>query len=308
LIEEKLPESLTLEYKASPALSRTNNGLKELVKDVTALANSAGGQIIYGIPEENGVPQPLDNGVDRAQISPEWIDQVISTNASPRIQNFRVTPISLSEGGSRVAYVLTIPQATSFAPHQNTIDHKYYRRSELRSIPMYDYEIRDILHRATTPELWIDFNFDTGKTTSINFAPDNSVSTPINLVANIGNKSQQPASYAVVAVFIDELFNLTSAAGLNHVRVANNFRRHSLKGLSLNWGVPQKLPIFAEVMFCLTDGPFAFTLDSNSIKCSDFYIGYEILTAGFSTRKYICVIQHPSLTDAYPVNTYTHYM
>jgi len=52
LIEEKLPESLMLEYKASPALSRTNNGLKELVKDVTALANSAGGQIIYGIPRK----------------------------------------------------------------------------------------------------------------------------------------------------------------------------------------------------------------------------------------------------------------
>jgi len=160
---------------------------------------------------------------------------------------------------------------------------------------MYDYEIRDILRRATTPELWIDFNFDTGKTTSINFAPNNSVSTPINLVANIGNKSQQPASYAVVAVFIDELFNLTSAAGLNHVRVANNFRRHSLKGLSLNWGVPQKLPILSRYVpfnrqsICIYVG---FKFD----QMFRFYIGYEILTAGFSTRKYIRVIQHPSLT------------
>jgi predicted HTH transcriptional regulator len=101
LIDEKLTESLTLEYKASPALNRNNDGRMELVKDVTAFANSAGGQIIYGIPEKNGVPQPLDDGIDPAQISPEWIDQVISTNASPRIQNLRVTPfLSMKEAAA----------------------------------------------------------------------------------------------------------------------------------------------------------------------------------------------------------------
>jgi len=161
---------------------------------------------------------------------------------------------------------------------------------------MYDYEIRDILRRATTPNCGsILISIQVRQPPSI-LHPITVYLTPINLVANIGNKSQQPASYAVVAVFIDELFNLTSAAGLNHVRVANNFRRHSLKGLSLNWGVPQKLQFLPSIMFCLTDGPFAFTLDSNSIQMSDFYIGYEILTAGFSTRKVYCVIQHPSLT------------
>ena len=222
LIDEKLPESLTLDYKASPALNRNADGRMELVKDVTAFANSAGGQIIYGIPEKKGVPQQLDGGVDRAQISPEWIDQVISTNASPRVQNLRITSISLDEGGTRVAYVLSIPQATSFAPHQNTLDHKYYRRSELRSIPMYDYEVRDTLRRATTRELWIDFCFDTGKSTIINFAPSSGVSDPIKLFANIGNKSQQPAPYAVITVFIDKLFTITFGAGLMHGRVAGD--------------------------------------------------------------------------------------
>ena len=52
LIDEKLPESLTLDYKASPALNKNSGGRAELVKDVTAFANSAGGQIIYGIPEK----------------------------------------------------------------------------------------------------------------------------------------------------------------------------------------------------------------------------------------------------------------
>jgi hypothetical protein len=262
------------------------------VKDVTAFANSAGGQIIYGIPEKNGVPQPLDCGVDRAQISPEWIDQVISTNASPRVQNLGVTSIPLDEGATHFAYVLSIPQATSFAPHQNTLDHKYYRRSELRSIPMYDYEVRDVLRRATTPELWIDFNFDTGKTTTINFASNSSVSDPIKLVANIGNKSQQPASYAVITVLIDELLAITSGGGLSH-RGVLAFRGHSLKVFSLNLGGNAHLPIFAEVKFLLTDTPLAFTLDLNSLQSSDFYIGYEIHTPGFSTQKFVHIIKQP---------------
>jgi Putative DNA-binding domain len=263
------------------------------VKDVTAFANSAGGQIIYGIPEENGVPQPLDDGVDRAQISPEWIEQVISTNTSPRVQNLRVTSISLDEANTRVAYVLSIPQATSLAPHQSTFDHKYYRRFEHRSIPMYDYEIRDILRRATTPELWIDFNFDTGKSTIINFAPDSDVSEPIKVFANIGNKSQQPAKYAVIMIFIDESFTLTSGAGLTHGNHKPIVRGSPLKTLSLNWGTVRNIPIFAEVVFSLTDMPFQFTCNSQCLKSSDFYIGYQILTAGYSTRRFFHIVQHP---------------
>jgi predicted HTH transcriptional regulator len=49
LVDEALEESLTLDYKASPALSRDGKAPDELCKDVTALANSAGGQIVYGI-------------------------------------------------------------------------------------------------------------------------------------------------------------------------------------------------------------------------------------------------------------------
>ena len=42
LIKNEIPESLTLEYKASDSLGRSNDQRKELVKDVSAFANSAG--------------------------------------------------------------------------------------------------------------------------------------------------------------------------------------------------------------------------------------------------------------------------
>jgi hypothetical protein len=43
LVADQVKESLTLDYKASPALGRTDGQRNELCKDVTAFANSAGG-------------------------------------------------------------------------------------------------------------------------------------------------------------------------------------------------------------------------------------------------------------------------
>jgi predicted HTH transcriptional regulator len=51
LIENEIEESLTLEYKSAEALDRTDFKKKEITKDVSAMANSAGGTIIYGIFE-----------------------------------------------------------------------------------------------------------------------------------------------------------------------------------------------------------------------------------------------------------------
>jgi predicted HTH transcriptional regulator len=54
LIDDEIQESLTLDYKASPALAKDSKSRDELCKDVSAFANSAGGQIIYGIEEKIG--------------------------------------------------------------------------------------------------------------------------------------------------------------------------------------------------------------------------------------------------------------
>src|SRR5438128_1492530 len=86
LLDEGIGESLTLDYKASPALARHDKCKNELCKDVSAFANSAGGQIIYGIDEKNN---KLDDG---SEISREWIEQIIDSNVQPRIEGLIITP------------------------------------------------------------------------------------------------------------------------------------------------------------------------------------------------------------------------
>jgi Schlafen, AlbA_2 len=158
LITEDIQESLTLDYKAAAALGKSNNQRNELCKDVSAFANSAGGQIIYGIEERDHHPVRVQDtdGVASADISREWVEQVIDSNVQPRIMDLHIQPIDAAAG--RIAYVITIPPATTNAPHQAP-DHKYYYRqigsdgrlSGPRHTAMVHPPARAIVETATRP-------------------------------------------------------------------------------------------------------------------------------------------------------------
>jgi len=157
LINEQVEESLILDYKAADALGKSDNKKAEITKDVSAMANSAGGTIIYGVREhkERGkrhFPEVIDP-VDRAQYSKEWLDQVIRT-IEPRIDTVIVHPVSLENQPSGVVYVVEIPKSAT--AHQAR-DRKYYRRYNFASVPMHDYEVRDVMNRATLPDAQVEF-------------------------------------------------------------------------------------------------------------------------------------------------------
>jgi predicted HTH transcriptional regulator len=193
LIADEVQESLTLDYKASNSLGRSSNQRNELAKDVSAFANSAGGQIVYGIEEAKRKPVRLDAGLTATEISREWIEQTIDTNVHPRIEGLVIRAIPLT--GDAFAYVLNIPSGVARAPHQ-AADHKYYKRQNFQSVPMEDYEIRDIFRRATSAELFADISFANGRTdTDVGLEHGTDHSTPIILNISIGNSSPEPAYY-----------------------------------------------------------------------------------------------------------------
>lgn len=148
MISSEQEESLHLEFKASEALQKTEGAKKEISKDISAFANSDGGTIIYGMVEKNHIAHEIDNGVDADAFSKEWLEQVINSRIQPRIEGIRINPISVS--GSRNIYCVYIPKSTR--PHQ-AADKRFYKRFNFQSVPMEEYEIRDIYNRQEKPQV-----------------------------------------------------------------------------------------------------------------------------------------------------------
>lgn len=156
LISAQIEESLNLDYKASESISKSEGKKKEITKDVSALANAAGGQIVYGIrehqePDKAHLPEAIDP-INRKEFPKEWLEHIIN-NIRPRIDGMEITSIQLDSGSDDVAYVVTVPP--SHTAHQAT-DFRYYKRFNFESTPMYDYEVRDVMARAVHPVICIE--------------------------------------------------------------------------------------------------------------------------------------------------------
>ncbi|PHN06140.1 AlbA family DNA-binding domain-containing protein [Flavilitoribacter nigricans] len=158
MIRNQIEENLHLDYKAADALGKSDGKKKEISKDISAMANSDGGRIIYGIKEfddkeRNHLPEKI-TPIDRNEFSKEWIEQVINSNISPRINGVKIFSVQLSTNQNNVVYVIDIPKSET--AHQAS-DLRYYKRFNFVSVPMNDYEIRDIMNRGTYPKIDLEF-------------------------------------------------------------------------------------------------------------------------------------------------------
>jgi predicted HTH transcriptional regulator len=82
LKHNSIPESDVLDYKTDLVDD------DQLVKHVSAFANSQGGLILFGIEEtgRGGVPKDIP-GVDTSRINKERIEQILLSNVSPRVHS-----------------------------------------------------------------------------------------------------------------------------------------------------------------------------------------------------------------------------
>lgn len=240
LVRSGAQESLELEFKGSDSLKNTDGNKKEISKDVSAMANSAGGVIIYGIKENGKVATGLDLGVDPQGISKEWLEQVINSTIQRRIPGLRINAIELtSQSPGRYAFVVVIPQSDR-APHQAQ-DKRFYKRYNFQAIPMEEYEIRDVSNRFVYPRLYLSPELATwvlgGK-------------GGFELDFRIGNDSAQPAFSALFDVYIDARLTVVHAElkdmGTDHLTWDQ--ASHDVKRYQKGWG-PTDIPIFEGTNF-----------------------------------------------------------
>ena len=224
-ITSEIEESLTLEYKSAEALDRTETKKKEITKDVSAMANSAGGILIYGIREfdqehRRHLPEKI-TPVDRRKFPREWVEQIIQA-IRPRIDGIVIHSVNLSSGESDVAFVIEIPQSNT--AHQAS-DHRYYKRFNFQAVPMEDYEIRDVMFREQTPNITLSFLIQI-------------TNEQQNLVIQARNNGSAFAQY--VAVFLDAPVQiLEKIENKMNIKDGGRFYRHRLTNLNQEYADEQ---------------------------------------------------------------------
>lgn len=124
LISDGTRESEVLEYKTA-AQPFSEAGKKEIAKDVSAMANSLGGLIIYGIATNDHDKTLPEKIVPIDVKNVETFDRVLNAQVRPPIQGIRKKLLPPDNPQVMVVEVL----ASDDPPHQSLYDKVYYRRS-----------------------------------------------------------------------------------------------------------------------------------------------------------------------------------
>jgi hypothetical protein len=249
LVRDRIQESLTLDYKESKALKAKNaRAKKELSKDVSSFANSAGGTIVYGVVENGHVPTAIDGGFDPAEVTREWIEQVINSTIQRRIDGIRINQIELRKTcPGRVLYVVAIPHSER-APHMAS-DHRYYKRFNFEAQPMEEYEVRDISNRSKGPDLALSFEFKAQDVQTVEFQEDRVTPKPLLLQLMIWNKSPVPTEYHSSDTYIDSrlLRNAPSDTVIIRLKSTDFKCNRSYK----NHAISEEMPVWQGMTFVL---------------------------------------------------------
>ena len=84
-------------------------------------------------------------------------------------------------------------------------DNRIYKRFNFQSVPMEEYEVRDVSRRLDSPDLNISLELKNPQ--------DNLVDLNVSLNGIVKNASQVPAEYNVVVLFIDSRLKIRNSEG-----------------------------------------------------------------------------------------------
>ncbi len=162
LEQNEVPESIKLEFKRKLNLADRQHKA-EAAKDVSAMANTVGGRIFYGVDEKQlsdgslvaGSITPLTDGTIDSRL-----EDVLLSSIHPRPRcNMRKVPVQNNAG-----FVLVVEVYPAYASDLHMVtgfkENRFYRRGEKRTILMTEPEIRECYLRIATSRLALDADLE----------------------------------------------------------------------------------------------------------------------------------------------------
>jgi hypothetical protein len=146
LVDERILECRVMEYKKTLPNFSVPRDKKEFLADVSSFANASGGDLIYGIEEDKGIPVNLcgletsDTEIDKLK---RQIEGIIRVNVGPRIPGISIQQIKLGNG--RYVIIIRVPKSWA-SPHMVTVelkDHeRFFSRTSSGKYPLDVTELR----------------------------------------------------------------------------------------------------------------------------------------------------------------------
>ncbi len=154
------PERKRREYKRDlPGNGREER--HEFVNDVTALANTEGGDIFFGVDEDpqSHMPRAV-NGVPAASAEAQIaaLENLLRDSIRPRLPSLQMHTVHVA--ADRVVLVIRVG-GSHLRPHQSTLNHRFYARNTNGKYILDSSELSDmILRREDTPTRMRSFRHD----------------------------------------------------------------------------------------------------------------------------------------------------
>lgn len=127
LLSDGIPESKTLDYKRDLFLNTREEKINFLA-DVSAFANTSGGDLVYGIDEKNAVPKEI-TGIVAENLDDLILrmEQLVCNGLEPRVL---IDPHHIEIGKGKYVLVVRVEKSHT-PPHRVTLDghDKFYSRA-----------------------------------------------------------------------------------------------------------------------------------------------------------------------------------
>ena len=143
-VEEQASEGMYLEFKRElPA--RDAGARHEFLADISAFANSSGGDIIYGIDEDGegraaGIVPQIGNADEEAR----RIQDVLMNGIEPRVPGLQVQAVSVADG---FILIIRVPQSWA-GPHRVKTNQHFFIRENGRKRQLDVPEVKGLFLRA----------------------------------------------------------------------------------------------------------------------------------------------------------------
>jgi hypothetical protein len=144
LIDAGASENMYLDFKRDLP-GRDSRGTQDLASDVSAFANSSGGDLIYGINEDGqGRAADIVPQVGNMDEEARRVQDVLMNGIEPRVPGLQVVPLIVAGG-----FVLAIRVPQSWAgPHRVRQNNAFYLRENGRKRTLDVPEIRGLFLRS----------------------------------------------------------------------------------------------------------------------------------------------------------------